>query len=83
MSEKSFMIKISDVKLIQEFCKVCNLCSFDIDVRSIQRNLVIDAKSILGLYSLDLSQPVMVVIHTDDEKIVRGFGELMKAFEVK
>lgn len=83
VEEISFKIQINNVKDIQDFCHVCSLFSFDIDVRSLQRNLIIDAKSILGLYSLDLTQPILVVIHTEDEKTIEAFSYLMEAFEVQ
>ena len=40
---------------------------------------VVDAKSILGIFSLDLSKPVKLIIHSDDcEDIL----EAVKPFEV-
>lgn len=33
---------------------------------------IIDAKSIMGLFSLDLSKPLQLNIHTDDKEILNG-----------
>ena len=48
----------------------------------IKDRYVIDAKSLLGVLSLDFTQPTMVVIHSvNEDEIVRFYDE-MKRFEV-
>jgi hypothetical protein len=42
---------------------------------------VIDAKSIMGIYTLDLSKPVDVVLHSDDNTEIDRFYEVMKEFK--
>lgn len=39
-------------------------CPYEIDLKS--DKYVVDAKSILGIFSLDLSKPLTVEIHSDD-----------------
>ncbi len=43
---------------IQHFVYVASKCDFDIDIYN--NRYVVDAKSILGVYGLDLSRPVFV-----------------------
>ena len=43
---------------------------------------MVDAKSILGLFSLDLSQPVQVKVHGSDADRA-AFEQSVAAFEVK
>ena len=39
-------------------------------------NKVIDAKSIMGIFSLDLSKPIKLQAHTDDaDKLVEAIGK--------
>lgn len=56
-----FLKSIIDVK---NFVNIVNSCDFDIDLES--GRYVVDAKSIMGIFSLDLSKPIMMRIHTDD-----------------
>ncbi|MFR1983162.1 MAG: HPr family phosphocarrier protein [Christensenellaceae bacterium] len=42
-----------------------------------ERQYVVDAKSILGIFSLDLSQPLTVEIYSDD---CEAFLEKLKKF---
>ena len=47
-------------------------CDFDIAAD----RYVVDAKSIMGIFSLDLSKPLTLQINTDDEKEI---GDVLKA----
>lgn len=58
-----FLKSIIDVK---NFVNIVNSCDFDIDLES--GRYVVDAKSIMGIFSLDLSKPIMMRIHTDDNE---------------
>lgn len=51
-------VNLNSVKDIQDFVNIVSKFSDDIDVSS-SRSMV-DAKSIMGLFSLDLSKPVEV-----------------------
>ena len=42
---------------------------------------IIDAKSTIGIFTLDLSSPVDVVIHSDDEDEIRRFNEVMEKYK--
>lgn len=46
------------------FVNIVSKYSFDIDIRS--GRYTVDAKSILGLFSLDLSKPITLEIHDDN-----------------
>ena len=55
-------------------------CPCEVDVLS--GRYVIDAKSIMGLFSLDLSHPVKVEVHGSDADR-SAFEQSVAAFEVK
>lgn len=52
---------ISDVK---KFVNIVSKYDFDIDLTS--GRYVVDAKSIMGIFSLDLSKPIDLNIHAED-----------------
>ena len=48
---------------VKNFVNVVNKYPYDIDLKS--GRFVIDAKSLLGIFSLDLSKPIVLEIHSD------------------
>lgn len=61
---KKVLVKLNDSTLIKSFVNIINKYPFDLDLRS--GRYVVDAKSILGIFSLDLSQPIELEILSDD-----------------
>ena len=60
---KEVQIKLSNVQDIREFGNVIIIADYDVDL--IQGRYVIDAKSIMGIFSLDLLSPITLVAHSD------------------
>ena len=56
MSE--FFVSLSSIEDVRQFVNAATCCPCEVDVLS--GRYVIDAKSIMGLFSLDLSHPVKV-----------------------
>ena len=46
-------------------CSVNDLSKFDVDFDLVSGRYVIDAKSIMGIFSLDLSKPIDLNIHAE------------------
>ena len=65
---KTFNIMLSSINDVKNFVNIVNRYSFDIDL--VSGRYVVDAKSIMGIFSLDLSKPIKVEIHSDDKQIV-------------
>lgn len=64
----SYEIFLKSIVDIKNFVNVVNTYDFDIDLES--GRYTIDAKSIMGIFSLDLSKPINMHVHSDDaEKI--------------
>ncbi|MBR2850637.1 MAG: HPr family phosphocarrier protein [Clostridia bacterium] len=61
---KEIKIKLSNVQDIREFVNVVILADYDVDL--VQGRYVIDAKSIMGIFSLDLLSPITLVAHTQN-----------------
>ena len=69
-------VKLSTVKDVQEFVKICT--RFDlVDIDIISGRYIIDAKSIMGIFSLDLSKPLKLNIHMDKDDA----AELLEALQ--
>ena len=67
-------LKYEDLK---EFIKTTE--SFESDIDIVKGRYVVDAKSLLGVLSLDFTQPTMVVIHSvNEDEIVRFYDEMKK-----
>ena len=61
---KSVRISLQMASQVKAFVSVVQKYSYEIDFRS--DRYVVDAKSILGIFSLDLSKPIVVEIHSDN-----------------
>ncbi len=60
---KAVNIKLSLAENVKAFVNITNRYPFDVDLR-VGRH-VVDGKSILGIYSLDLSKPITLEIYSD------------------
>lgn len=71
----SVFICFQDISEIQKF--VYDIKDFAGDIDLIQGRHVVDAKSILGICSLDMQSPMEMLIHSDDcdalKEIVKDF----------
>lgn len=76
-------LSINSVDKVKKFCDAASRCIADIDV--ISDRYVIDGKSIMGLFSLDLSKTLELIVHADDEneKTVATFFDAIKDFIVE
>lgn len=61
---KSVTIFLNSIDKVKSF--VNTLAAFDCDFDLISGRYVIDAKSIMGIFSLDLSKPIELCIHDND-----------------
>ncbi len=62
---KTVKISLNSIDKVKAF--VNTVSQFDSDFDLISGRYVIDAKSIMGIFSLDLSQPIDLTIHADDD----------------
>lgn len=71
-------IILSHIDDIKEFEKIASNCAAPIDAQC--GRYVIDAKSIMGLLSLDLTRAIKVEVRTDDNNIKNEFYDQIKIF---
>ena len=60
---KTFNILLSSITDVKDFVNTVNRYQYEIDLTS--GRYVVDAKSIMGIFSLDLSKPIKVEVHSD------------------
>ena len=60
---EEYVIKLNSIDEVKEFVALTNKCAFDIDLMS--GRYAIDAKSIMGIFSLDLAKPLKMIVHAD------------------
>jgi phosphocarrier protein HPr len=61
---KTVNILLKSINDVKDFVNIVNKYDFDVDLTS--ERYVVDAKSIMGIFSLDLSKPIKMQIHSDD-----------------
>jgi len=61
MFEKTIFLK--DFNAVKSFVEFANKKDYDIELTS--GRYVVNAKSIMGVFSLDLTKPLVMVAHTD------------------
>ena len=69
-------IRFRETADVKEFVAAACRCDFDIDV--CYNRITVDAKSIMGVLSMDLSHDVEVRCHGEDE----AFNKLLQKFTV-
>ena len=58
---------LNDINVVKEFINRIQTCEGDVDVTSADKRYTIDAKSIMGIFSLDLSKPVCIIFHEEKD----------------
>ena len=71
---KTVRISLNSIDKVKSF--VNDLAKFDVDFDLVSGRYVIDAKSIMGIFSLDLSKPIDLNIHAED-----NYDEILKVLE--
>ncbi len=63
---KKVTVSLASINDVKSFVNIVTKYDFDVDL--ISGRYVVDAKSIMGIFSLDLSQPIDVEIQSDDSE---------------
>ena len=71
-------ININTINDVKDFVTIVSRCEYDVDI--VSGRYAIDAKSIMGIFSLDLSKELTLNIHRDD---CADFLDAIKKYIVK
>lgn len=72
---KTCEIILNSIDSVKTFVNIVNTYDFDVDL--ISGRYTVDAKSIMGIFSLDLSKPIKVEAHSDN---CDAFMDALKPF---
>lgn len=70
------LIRLSTIQDIRTFIEIVTMTDVEVDLRS--NRYLVNGKSIMGIYSLDLQNPIELIVHDDNcpalmEKLSRFF----------
>ena len=69
-------VKFNSADEVKEFVTAASKCDFDIDI--FYNRVVIDAKSLLGILSMDLTKPLTVQCYGENQE----FNRTLKKFAI-
>lgn len=76
--QNEFRVQLNTIDRVKRFVKICDNYEEDIDLGS--GRYIIDAKSIMGIFSFDLTKPLNIRIHSNNDDVVRRFNEEMSEY---
>ena len=62
---KKMSIMLSSIEDVKEFVALTNSSSLECDL--VSGRYAVDAKSIMGIFSLDLSKPLKMIVHASSD----------------
>lgn len=82
MENKPIKISLNTIPKVKEFSNIMARQIPDCDLIAESNRYIIDAKSIMGIFSLDLSKNLNLVIHSENQDEYDAVVEAVKAFIV-
>lgn len=77
--KNEIIIKINTIEKVKRFCEICNKFTEDIDLNG--GRYIVNAKSIMGIFALDLSNDLAVTIHSSNAETLEKFADSMAEFK--
>ena len=77
---QTVQISLNSIDKVKNF--VTAISKFDFDFDLVSGRYVIDAKSIMGIFSLDLSKPIDLNIHTEGSEL-ESVMEVLKPYLIE
>ncbi|MBQ2882584.1 MAG: HPr family phosphocarrier protein [Alphaproteobacteria bacterium] len=73
-------VVLNSIDRVKEFVNITSGIDAEMDLAS--GRYVIDAKSIMGIFSLDLSKPIQFELHSTDESIILAVKDKLQEYIV-
>ena len=77
---KTVMISLNSIDKVKSLLNAITKLDYDFDL--VSGRYVIDAKSIMGIFSLDLSKPINLHIHAEENADQEKVMEVLKPYIV-
>jgi len=71
---KTLQVTINSIDKVKSF--VNTISKFDFDVDMVSGRYIIDAKSIMGIFSLDLSNPIDLIVHAEGAQLEQALASI-------
>ena len=71
-------VSLNTINKVKKFTNIANSFNCEIDV--LQGRYIVSGKSIMGIFSLNLTETVTVEIESEDEKEIDRFIKIMEDF---
>lgn len=71
----SVRVNLNSIDKVKEFVNV--ITRFDGDFDLVSGRYIVNAKSIMGIFSLDLSKPIELQIHNNDDVVLEQLKKFM------
>jgi phosphotransferase system HPr-like phosphotransfer protein len=68
-------VLLNSVNKVNKFTKIVDNIEEDIDIKG--GRYIVNAKSILGIFSLNLAEPLELIIHTEDDDRINQIKDLL------
>lgn len=76
---KKMTLKLNSITCIEKFVRLNTSMPFHIDVTS--GRYIVDGKSIMGIFSIDTSNPISCVLHSDEKELLDIYEERLSQIE--
>lgn len=77
----TFNISINTIDKVKRFVNLTNRCETDVDI--ISGRLLVDAKSIMGIFSMDLTRPMTLRVHESNIEKLEEYKKLFEEFIIE
>lgn len=77
----TFNISINTIDKVKRFVNLTNRCEADVDI--ISGRLLVDAKSIMGIFSMDLTRPMTLRVHESNIEKLEEYKKLFEEFIIE
>ena len=77
----TFNILINTIDKVKRFVNLTNRCEADVDI--ISGRLLVDAKSIMGIFSMDLTRPMTLRVHESNIEKLEEYKKLFEEFIIE
>ena len=72
LSDMELKIRLNTIKKIKDFSNIVSKFDADMDLIASNSQYIVDAKSIMGIFSLDLSKDLTLVVHKENTDKIKS-----------
>ena len=76
---KEVIVSLNTIQKVKDFVNIIDKFESDVDIE--QGKYVIDAKSIMAIFSLNLLEPMVVKMDSENEEEMESFSRVMEEFK--